>query len=1017
MIGQTISHYRVLSLLGEGGMGAVYVAEDTRLGRKVAIKIPHAAPGADNSFHARFLREARSISQLSHPNIATVHDYGETETGRPFIVMELVEGRELGDLLREGGMTIQRAVEIVGEVAKALAEAHLRGVVHRDIKPSNVVVNSRGGVKVLDFGLAKLVGEGRHAGTTPESETLMKFRTRSDLLVGTPLYLSPEQAKGIDVDPRSDLFALGALLYECITGQPAFSGATVMEIAAQIIHVDPPVPSSVNPDVPAELDRITLRALSKRPEERYQSAGEMIDDLRRVGAQIAGEGGHVTAAPNSPGARTVAMAPRPSAEARASVITTLSENLRRPRLSLAAVLGLLAALGGLLWIGSRIPRAAAHEPLPEAKRLAETGADFLREGAYWHAVKTLKRAVEVDDRYPLAHARLAEALMEQDYPDRANESLLRVSQLVTDSSALPDLDRLYLEAVTSTATRDFSAAVRAYDEIARLQPTASAYVDLGRAYERREQAGDLDLATAAYLDATRRDADYATAFLRVGNLYVRRQEYESAETSYARAEEIYRASGLAEGRAEVFYRRGYMFRNRGRLADAREQLRQALELARTNGYEAKQINALLQLSAVESLDFNTESAARHASEAVELAQAAGLENLVALGLVDLGNTFLATGDYDEAEKYLRQGLSFAERNNARRVRAKAIINLGSVNIQRGTTDAGVPLVEQALAFYQTGGYRTETALAFYLLGRAARNKGNYQEALGAFDRQLKLAEQVGDASQMALAHTEVGNVLLRQEDPPAALKHFDESYRIENSLGRKLRVGYSLLLRADALWPLGRSDEARAALDEAAKIVDKGRDDNKDIIAGIALTGAEMSLSQGRPDEAKRLVAQALALISGNSKRRIAKAKQTLAVAQVRSGGAAARRACEDALAAAKDTNDPSLISAAQLALAEARLRAGDAQGAAASALEVREAFARAGQHESEWRAWLVAAAASRLAKDDAAARRYAESAAAALAALERKWGPEAAASYQTRADVKAWRQQLAELLAAPRPA
>ena len=1015
MIGQTISHYRVLSLLGEGGMGAVYVAEDTRLGRKVAIKIPHAAPAADNSFHARFLREARSISHLSHPNIATVYDYGETETGRPFIVMELVEGRELGDLLREGGMTLQRAVEIVREVAEALSEAHLRGVVHRDIKPSNVVVNSRGGVKVLDFGLAKLISEGQHTGLTSADETLMKFRTRSDLLVGTPLYLSPEQAKGVNVDPRSDLFALGALLYECVTGQPAFSGATVMEIAAQIIHVDPPVPSSVNPDVPAELDRITLRALSKRLEDRYQSAGEMIEDLRGVAAQLAGEAGHVTAAPNSLGARTVAMAPRPSAEARTSVIMTISENLRRPRLSLAAVLGLFAAFAGMIWVGMWITRANVHKPLPESERLAETGADFLREGAYWHAGKTLQRAVELDDRYALAHARLAEALMEQDYADRANESLLRVRQLVPDSSALDERDRLYLDAVTATATRDFSAAVTAYEQIAKRWPEMpAAHVDLGRAYERREQGDDLKRAVASYVEASRRDAGYATAYLRVGNLYARRQEYDSATAAYDRAEAIYRERGLTEGRAEVIYRRGFMLRGRGLLSEARAQLQQALEIARTNGYEAKQVNSLLQLSAVEYAENQTESASRRAREAIELAQAAGLENLVALGLVDLGNTFFARGELDEAEKYLRQGLAFAERNKAHRVRAKALINLGSLSIQRGATDAGVPLVEQALAFYRPAGYRTETALALSMLGRAARQKGNYQEALAAFDQQLETARQAGDPSQVAVAHAEIGNVLLRQDDYPAALKHFEECYKLEKALGHELRAGHSLLSRGDALWSMGRYAEVPALLDEATALAQKSGGGNKELLININLTAAEAALSQLRPDAAKEKAAQALTDSGGQNKRLAAKAKLILAAAQT---GASAVRACEDALAAARDVNDPALVSAAQLALAEALLRAGDAPRASSNALQAQEAFRRAGQQASEWRAWLIAAVAGRRAKQDEAARQYAERAAAALATLSQKWGPEVFESYQSRPDVQAWRRQLAEFTAATPPA
>ena len=232
MIGQTISHYRILDKLGEGGMGSVYVAEDMHLGRRVAIKIPHHTSDA-HEFRARFLREARAISALSHPHIATLHDYGELPEpdGRPFLVMELVGGVNLSDMLREGTLTLSRAIEIIEDVADALSEAHRRGIVHRDIKPSNVMVNDRGQVKVLDFGLAKqLEEEQQRVETDREAKTLPAARTQSGAVIGTLLYLSPEQATAAPVDARSDIFALGSLLYECIAGRPAFNGATALEV-------------------------------------------------------------------------------------------------------------------------------------------------------------------------------------------------------------------------------------------------------------------------------------------------------------------------------------------------------------------------------------------------------------------------------------------------------------------------------------------------------------------------------------------------------------------------------------------------------------------------------------------------------------------------------------------------------------------------------------------------------------------------------------------------------------------
>jgi len=346
MIGQTVSRYRILEKLGEGGMGVVYLAEDTQLGRRVAIKFLTTAH--DQNFRARFLREARAISALSHPNVATLFHYGENEDGQPFIVMELIEGQTLTELLLASALTLTRAVRIIERVAEALSAAHARGIIHRDIKPSNVVVTESGVVKVLDFGLAKQLDEdqSRMMGTDAPAPLT---QTRSDVVVGTPLYLSPEQARSETVDARSDLFALGALLYESITGRPAFEGANVFEIGVQVMHIDPPPPSSINPRVPPELDRITMKALAKRPEDRYQSADEMLAALRawRTSRPVADE------------FRTQRQAAA-SRTAQTSALRSISASLKQPRLSirflvLTVVVAGFAFWGLLRWAQRRSP--------------------------------------------------------------------------------------------------------------------------------------------------------------------------------------------------------------------------------------------------------------------------------------------------------------------------------------------------------------------------------------------------------------------------------------------------------------------------------------------------------------------------------------------------------------------------------------------------------------------------------------------------------------------------------------
>lgn len=1004
MIGQIISHYRILDQIGEGGMGVVYEAEDTRLGRRVAIKIPSAAPDS-HDHHARFLREARSISALSHAHIATLFDYGETPDGRPYIVMELVNGRELGDLLRADELSIARAIEIIAEVAEALSEAHRHGIIHRDVKPSNIIINERGEVKVLDFGLAKLIGEEHELDRN--SATLAGLKTRSDVMLGTPLYLSPEQATAAPVDGRSDLFSLGALLYEAIAGRPAFSGATVVEIAAQVIHVDPPPPSQFNRFVPPELDRITLKALAKRPEERYQKAEELIADLRALGFHFSELDD--TRTPNMASYLSGA-SPRTNAH-RATTLTTLSDNLRRPRLSIAAVAIGIAILVGGVWSVGRLMRSAPHIPPPEAQRAYDAGTDLLREGAYYQASTRLLRATSLDDKFVLAHARLAEAWTELDYADRAKDSMLRVDAYAAGREALSQVDALYLDAIRATVTRDYPRAVRHYQEIASQSPDrAELYVDLGRAYEKTE---DIKRAIENYVEATNRDPKQATAYLRIGILYSRQQNLASAAAAFDRAEQIYREFGNREGQTEVLYRRGYLSRTTGKLDEARAQLQQALEMAKTTGNESQRINTLLQLSTVATNRNDAAGAQAYAREAVELAQMNGMENLVALGLVDLGNTFFGQGNYVEAEKYLKQGLDFAQRYKARRYEAKALGNLGSLRIQQGDTEEGIRYVEQARAFYQAGGYRKEEAQALAMLGRAKRQKGSYAEALSAFEQQLQLAEQVGDPTLLTVAHTEIGNVLAQQERYLDALHHFEEGYKIDKSLGIEIRTAYSLLNRSEMLWRLGRYEEARDVLSQTSAIAEKPNEKNKELLAHIYLTQANIALSENRIGEAKTKSEQALNAVGDLNKALAVEIKRTLCLAQTFSGAAGkGKLLCEDAVSTAKRIGDPWLISGSQLALAIAQLESGDASGALANAQDAQESFARAGQQVSEWRSWFVAARAGHLTGNADATRDYAPRATKLLAELQQKWGADAFNVYQARPDVQLCRKQLGELSA-----
>jgi TolB-like protein/tRNA A-37 threonylcarbamoyl transferase component Bud32 len=274
--GRRISHYRILRRLGAGGMGEVYAAEDERLRRKVAIKFIRSSKAADESARHRFEREAQAASSLNHPHICTIFEISEHE-GRPFLVMELLEGQDLRRVCAAGPIEIAALVKLGLEIADALDAAHKRGITHRDIKPANIFITQRGDAKVLDFGLAKL-----EANETQLSKTLSISLSLPGSVVGTVAYMSPEQARGEALDARTDLFSLGAVLYEMAAGRPAFDGTTSAVVFSALLTARPTPLSQVRLDVPSHLERIINRALEKNRELRYQHASEMKAELKEL---------------------------------------------------------------------------------------------------------------------------------------------------------------------------------------------------------------------------------------------------------------------------------------------------------------------------------------------------------------------------------------------------------------------------------------------------------------------------------------------------------------------------------------------------------------------------------------------------------------------------------------------------------------------------------------------------------------------------------------------------------------
>jgi serine/threonine protein kinase len=536
LVGRTISHYQVLSLLGAGGMGEVYLARDPRLDRTVALKILPEEFAADADRMQRFTREAKAASALNHPNVATIYDVGESD-GVSFIVMEHVEGETLLTRISRR-MTPPEVVDIGVQAADALDLAHAKGITHRDIKPANLMLTHRGNVKVLDFGVAKLA---RHDEGSLNGEWTVEPVTAVGSVVGSAPYMSPEQIVGGDADSRSDVFSLGVVIYEMATGQLPFSGSTRAELMHRILHAAPETMMRLNPDIPPELERITLKCLDKRRDDRYQSGRELLTDLWPLKRQL-----DANVARAMPDALRLELLGRPGSHPGAAAVTPTG-------------------------VGDASPTDAARAS--EASELVARGWAHLRSGSFFEvsdAVSAFQAATVIDPTYAGAYAGLAHAKIDQ-ANDRhvlveafgeAKAAALRAVALDAESADA----QAALGLVMLVAEWDWIAAERSFQRALAINPNhAEAYLHYGTLME---ALGNLERGFQLKLQGLECDSTSALAHVQIAGSFWFQRRYDDVIVWANKALDRNPQHLIARGQlAAAYWKMGDLERARKLLSD------------------------------------------------------------------------------------------------------------------------------------------------------------------------------------------------------------------------------------------------------------------------------------------------------------------------------------------------------------------------------------------------------------------------------------------------------------------
>lgn len=949
-----LDRFRIVRSIGTGGMGEVYEAVDLQLGTIALKTIRQDIASSKNAFE-RFRHEVQLARRVSGPQVCRIHELfllpaSGRQPATSFLTMELLDGVTLTSKLRDDGpMAWKEALPLALEICEGLRLIHEKGIIHRDLKTGNIMVCKHNGstrTVLMDFGLAHDFSTNSDSGDPTAAHA--PFQTMAGAIMGTPAYMAPEQFEGGPVSPATDIYALGIILYEMVTGIHPYSSNT--PIAAAIRRAKHPMPaSSIQRAIPRHWDRIIERCLEFEPEKRFQSAAEVSKALRAGPANLA--------------------------------------NLRddQPWVIPVAYVLMVAFLSWstFLWWQAR----QQYHPGTEALRWYDAGVAALGEGNNVKATRSLQQAIAQDNHFVMAHARLAEAWANLDFDGNAQRELLVATP---GGRELQPIDRMYLEGIHAIVTKDPSSQIRTYRQILdRLPPDKkpSGYVDLGMAYER---AGDPPHALENYAQAASLDSNNPASYMHTAILQSRLHHLPLADQAFRRAQELLSLEMNQEGIAELDYERGYAANDAGDPALAEHYLQKALEEAKAIPSVQLQIRTLTQLSSAACSSDRNEQAVKDAEEAIRLAQSNQLDVWAANGFVRLANAELQQGNLQKAEDAVQEALQLSRQGQQRRIEAGANLTLASIMDQRQLPDQVIAPAQSALSFYTKNGFFRPAANASLLLIRAQRGRGEYSQALEAGRAFQQLAAKSGVRQLVTLSEEVVGTVYLEMEQYPSALGLFQSARSDADGIHAK---AYQAMHCAEVLWRLARYSESDEMLNSVPA--------TKTFGPQSATVRVSSLLSRLKYKEADALVQKTLAeypTMALDRKQEL-ELDDALAESHLKMKPTTSKHLQDVSNQQNKFTVDDWRT---KLSVAELDLSLGMAQQALDGATSAADHFSATNRLDSELRSLCIGASASKLLNNAAAYERFSRKAVDILSQMQQTWEPRALTSYLSRADLQA---------------